>query len=148
MEKKDYRLASMPFSMCHVTIKRYGETCEEQAISVELWSYYTHVLTIDYHADDQSFELYASGTYSVTTARHINRFTTEFLGENMYHEIKRVCSKSDDKFPLVLAFDHTTKISPERAFFKALHNYYNHGKRFYDYTKSEIERFNAHRWCW
>ena len=107
MEKKDYRLASMPSAMCHVIIKRYGETCEEQAISVELWSYYTHVLTIDYHAHDQSFELHASGTYSVTIARHINRFTREFLGENLYHSIKNVCSKSEEEFPLVLALDCT-----------------------------------------
>ena len=146
MEKKDYRLSSMPSAMCHVVIKRYGETCEEQVISVELWSYYTHVLTIDYHADDQSFELHASGTYSRTTARHINRFTREFLGEDLYHEIKRVCAKSDEEFPL--AFDHINNISSERAFFKALHNYYNYGKRFHDYTKSEIERFNAHSWGW
>ena len=91
MEKKDFRLSSMPSAMCHVTIKRFGETCEEQSISVELWSYYTHVLTIYYHADDQSLELHASGVYSRTTAKHINRFTTEFLGENLYHLVKSVC---------------------------------------------------------
>ena len=148
MEKKDYRLDSMPSAMCHVVIKRYGETCEEQAISVELWSYYTHVLTIDYHADDQSFDLHASGTYSVTTARHINRFTKEFLGENLYHSVKSVCSKSDEEFPLVLALDCTNNKTAEQAFFKALERYSNYGKRFYDYTKSEKERFNAHSWGW
>lgn len=148
MEKKDFRLSSMPSAMCHVTIKRFGETCEEQSISVELWSYYTHVLTIYYHADDQSLELHASGVYSRTTAKHINRFTTEFLGENLYHLVKSVCAKSDEEFPLVLAFDCTNNKTAEQAFFKALQNYSNYGKRFYDYNKSEVERFNAHRWGW
>lgn len=147
MEKKDYRLDSMPSATCHVIIKRYGETCEEQAISVELWSYYTHVLTIDYHADDQRFELYASGVYSRTTSRHINRFTKEFLGENLYHLVKSVCAKSEEVFPLVLALDCTNNKTAEQAFFKALQNYSNYGKRFYGYSKAEVERLNA-RWGW
>ena len=145
MEKKDYRLASMPYAMCHVVIKRSGESCEEQTISVELWSYYTHVLTIDYHAESQRFELRASGTYSVSTAKHINRFTREFLGENLYHAVKSACLKSDEEFPLVLALDRTNNSTAKQAFLTALKPYVDHGKRFYDYTKSEIERFNAHR---
>lgn len=148
MEEKAFRLSSMPSAMCYVRIKRFGEHCEEQSIDAELWSYFTHVMTISYHVDNQSFEVRASGTYSRTTAKHINRFTTEFLGENLYHLVKSVCSKSDDEFPLVLALDCTNNKTAEQAFFKALERYSNYGKRFYDYTKSEKERFNAHRWGW
>ena len=36
-------------------------------------------LTVNYHAD-----------CSVTTARHVNRFTTELTGTNLYHELKKV----------------------------------------------------------
>lgn len=134
MEQKDYRLSSMPSAMCHIEIKRYGERCEEQSIEVNLWSYYTHVLTINYFADSQRLELSATGTYSTTTARHINRFTREFLGRSYYHEVT------------VAEFENSEYVLD--CFFKALDYYAKDGKRFYDYTKSEKERFNAHRWGW
>lgn len=147
MEKKDYRLISMPSAMCHVSIERSAESCADQPIEVNLWSYYTNVLTISF-SENQRLELYATGTYSATTARHINRFTKEFFGENLYHSVKCVCSKSDEELPLVLAIDCTTNKSAKEIFFKALERYSKYGKRFYDYTKSEKERFNAHRWGW
>lgn len=150
MEEKDYRLSSMPSAMCHVQIKRFGERCEEQSIEVNLWSYYTHVLTINYFADSQRLELSATGTYSTTTARHINRFTAEFLGRNYYHEIKSACDKNRrfnyDDFPVTVELANSE--FELGCFFKALDYYAKDGKRFYDYTKSEIERFNAHRWGW
>ena len=153
MEQKDYRLSSMPSAMCHVEIKRYGEHCEEQSIEVNLWSYYTHVLTINYFADSQRLELSATGTYSVTTARHINRFTAEFLGRNYYHEVKRACDyvtryNYAEPFDLVTVAEFENSEYELDCFFKALDYYAKDGKRFYNYTKLETERFNAHRWGW
>ena len=82
---KQYRLLSMPHAQCRVYIKRY----EDGSVSVELVSYITSTLIIHYNPRlDTKAALYCSGTYSVTTARHINRFTREFCGDNKYHECK------------------------------------------------------------
>lgn len=139
MEEKDFRLASMPYAQCHVKIKRYGERCEEQSIDVELWSYYTHVMSISYHADSQSFDVIASGTYSVTTARHINRFTKEFLGINLYHDVKRACTKelTSEWAKVPVAIENTVV---EQAFFNRLSYYDRYGKRFH----LRKENRNAH----
>lgn len=80
---KQYRLLSMPHAQCRVYIKRF----DNGGVSVELISYDTSVCIINYNPYIGS-ALYCSGTYSVTTARHINRFTREFCGDNKYHECK------------------------------------------------------------
>ena len=78
-----YRLLSMPHAQCRVYIKRF----DDHSVYVELVSYETSVLIINsYPAVGTA--LYCSGTYSVTTARHINRFTREFCGDNKYFECK------------------------------------------------------------
>lgn len=82
---KQYRLLSMPHAQCRVYIKRYGDG----SVSVELVSYETSTLIVHYNPRLYAKAmLYCSGTYSVTTARHINRFTREFCGDNKYHECK------------------------------------------------------------
>jgi len=130
MEKKDYRLASMPSAQCHVVIKRYGESDNsESAIEVELWSYATHVLTISY-SHDGVLKLEASGTYSVTTARHINRFTTEFLGSNYYHKVKTAINGFE--YFYVVFVRKCEDLDPVKtSFFSAIQRYNVSGKRFY-----------------
>ena len=80
---KQYRLLSMPHAQCRVYIKRF----DDESVSVELVSYETSVLIINSNPAIGT-ALYCSGTYSVTTARHINRFTREFCGDNKYFECK------------------------------------------------------------
>ena len=79
-----YRLQSMQSAQCHVVIATDEHDC---VVSASLVSYQTTVCKIYYSGAFVRMECY--GTYSNTTARHINRFTTEFCGENMYHECKR-----------------------------------------------------------
>lgn len=76
-----YRLHSMPHAQCHIRIER-----SKDSVSVELISYNTSVCFIE--LDENDLILYCSGTYSPTTAKHINRFTTEFLGRSHYFECK------------------------------------------------------------
>lgn len=79
--KESFRMHSMPYAQCHVNI-----THDEDGAEVELVSYNTSVCII--RENDNGITLYCSGTYSATTARHINRFTTEFLGRSHYYECK------------------------------------------------------------
>ena len=87
-ETNYYRLNSMPSAQCHIKITR-----DDIKIIVELVSYSTSVLRLTYDPTDETVEsnltMQSTGTYSNTTARHINRFTREFLGKNMYHRIKQ-----------------------------------------------------------
>ena len=76
-----YRLHSMPHAQCHIRIER-----SKNSVSVELISYNTSVCFIE--LDENDLILYCSGTYSNTTARHINRFTREFLKRSYYFECK------------------------------------------------------------
>lgn len=81
-----YRLMSMPFASCHVNFYRINGVLSK----AELVSYNTVMLTADY--DDSSIRLTVNYPVdcSVTTARHVNRFTTELTGTNLYHELKKV----------------------------------------------------------
>lgn len=81
MSVEKYRLHAMPEAQCHIVIQH-----DTTKTVVELISYSTSVLRVVY--DNNSIQLYCSGTYSTTTRRHINRFTTEFFGENMYYQCK------------------------------------------------------------
>lgn len=88
---KQYRLLSMPHAQCRVYIKRF----DDGSVSVELISYETSVCLINYNPVNGA-ALYCSGTYSVTTARHINRFTSEFCEYNRYHECKAALRNPDN----------------------------------------------------
>lgn len=85
-----YRLMSMPHAQCRVYIRRFIKS----GVSVELVSYETSVLVINSDPEVGTM-LYCSGTYSPTTARHINRFTREFCGDNKYHECKSALYNPD-----------------------------------------------------
>ena len=87
---RKYRLNSMRYAQCHVAITN-DMNCD--SVSIELISYSTSVckIILSRSSVGKIAELYASGTYSATTARHINRFTREFCGVNLYHDVKRVC---------------------------------------------------------
>ena len=89
MRVERYRMHSMPHAQCHIRIERLKDS-----VSVELVSYNTSVCRIE--EDGNDLTLYCSGTYSQTTAKHINRFTAEFLGRSHYHECKEALNKHDE----------------------------------------------------
>lgn len=118
--KEQFRLRSMPYAQCHVNIVH-----DEDGVEVELVSYSTSVCIIREH--DSGITLYCSGTYSATTARHINRFTREFLGRSHYQDCKsalEVDSKSETYpgFCWVAKYGHN---SPEHYTFDAATSLYD-----------------------
>lgn len=80
----DFRLDSMPSAQCHIRISRdkYGIVDE-----IDLISYSTLVCVLKRDIGNV-FNLWCTGTYSTTTSRHINRFTTEFCGNNYYYKCR------------------------------------------------------------
>lgn len=148
MESKDYRLNDMKSAMCHVNIKRFCDADEDDSITVELWSYYTKVLTITYTRFDDICSVRSRGYFSPTTARHINRFTSEFLGKNLYADIKSACGKDCGTMKIISVFSLEDNPKGYLAFARALESYSTEGKRFRDYTKSETERFKAYYGMW
>lgn len=84
---RDFRLQSMQNAQAHVRIEYDNDF---DSVSITLVSYTTEVLKIIATRTNSSVsaELFASGIYSVTTARHIRRFTEEFAGLSMYYTIK------------------------------------------------------------
>lgn len=126
MTSNRYRLESMPRAQCHVSIQRRSLKDVEAC----LISYETLVLVAQ-GTPDGGVRLLCSGTYSTTTARHINRFTKEFFGRNLYHSCKRAKSKSDLQFELV---DEYTFTSAEAERFRATVKRYEsgeHTRRYY-----------------
>lgn len=87
---RKYHLNSLRYAKCHVAITN-DLNCD--SVSIELISYTTSVckIILSRSSVGKTAELFASGTYSQTTARHINCFTREFCGANLYHEIKKAC---------------------------------------------------------
>lgn len=83
--QKSFKMKSMPYAQCRVVI---GISNYDNSALAQLWSYNTLVLEIDNVISTLRVHQYAPVNYSPTTARHVNRFTTEFLGRNFYHELK------------------------------------------------------------
>ena len=133
-----YKLRSMPSAMCHVTISQ-----DDVGAEITLRSYYTDVLNISVDDEHSSVTLFATGTYSVTTARHINRFTKEFFGINLYHEIKRELDGHNGG--CYVEISHSSDPEVYNSVYRAIHEYERYGITFHDYTKSQVERFRAHR---
>lgn len=104
---KQYRLMSMPYAQCRVSMKRF----DDGGVSLELVSYDTSVLFLNYNPEVGA-ALYCSGTYSTTTSRHINRFTREFCGENKYHECKSALHNPDKLF--AFGWYYVCDVNPER----------------------------------
>ena len=96
---RNYRLMSMPSAQCYVEILKEWDCPNDTEIkdaphrvTITLVSYSTRVcsIVIDPIASPPKMAVLASGTYSNTTARHINRFTQEFFGVNLYNTIRDV----------------------------------------------------------
>lgn len=86
MKIESYRLRSMPSAQCHVDFYIDGCYLKE----VRLVSYTTTILSVKYHGNDADVEVVYPVNCSRTTARHVNRFTTELLGTNEYHALKKL----------------------------------------------------------
>lgn len=82
-----YKLKSMPFASCHVEINRDSNN---KLVFISLFSYTSEVLRIyvDENLQFMCIPVDCAVDYSPTTARHVNRFTTEFFGKNLYYEFK------------------------------------------------------------
>lgn len=120
---KQYRLLSMPHAQCRVYIKRF----DNGSVSAELISYDTSVLLLNYNPD-QGAALYCSGTYSATTARHINRFTREFCEYNRYHECKAALRNPDNLF--AFGWYYVCNVEPE-CFLKMCERYESEARGYY-----------------
>ena len=81
-----YHLRTMPAAKCHVNF--YYDNCV--LVKAELVSYNTVMLTAEYDGNNIKLTVNNFVDCSSTTARHVNRFTTELTGTNLYHELKKV----------------------------------------------------------
>lgn len=89
MTTMNYRLRSMPSAQAHVEFVH--DNCNE-LVSIRLVSYRTPILEIDrVEKDDEDVwvtNVVFNPAYSSTTARHVNRFTSELFRRNYYYECK------------------------------------------------------------
>ena len=85
----NYHQRSMPYAQVHVEFVH--DNCNALA-SIRLVSYFTPILEIDRVEKDGEFvwvtNVVFNPAYSRTTARHVNRFTSELFGCNYYFECK------------------------------------------------------------
>ena len=81
-----YHLMSMPSASCHVNFYRNNGVLAK----AELVSYNTVMLTAEYDGSSIKLTVNHFVGCSHTTARHVNRFTAELTGTNLYHELKKV----------------------------------------------------------
>lgn len=88
MKSYNYRMISMPAANCHVEF-----IVDDFSIlrNVRLWSYNTLILDVTVGPDnadaiDIGINYYAG--CSATTSRHVNRFTTELTGSNLYFQCR------------------------------------------------------------
>lgn len=86
IKRKTYALQSMPYAQCSVAI--YYDTETGDPLEIRLYSYNTLVLQCEKGIDSISIKVHCPVNYSSTTARHVNRFTKELFGENLYHTLK------------------------------------------------------------
>lgn len=117
MKIEYYRLRSMPYAQCHVEL-----SVDDSGLfkSVTLVSYSTKILTLNY-----TDKVWCTVNYSVncsrTTARHVNSFTYEFFGRNLYYELRRMGTGSSKCY--------------EGVFYTSMAQfqwYLNNGKHFHD----------------
>lgn len=118
-DRKDYRLASMPSAQCHVRFYYSNGVLEE----VWLVSYNTVVIAIRGLETSNPYWS-CSGVYSRTTARHIGRFTQEFLGSNLYQSAKTIAMTGE---VIELDKSETIAVHQQVAFYEDGFG----GKKFY-----------------
>lgn len=87
MQITSYHLMTMPSAQCHVEFFRTDAGILKE---VRLVSYDTTMLTAVYDGHDVKLFVNHYVGCSNTTARHVNRFTVELTGTNLYHELKKV----------------------------------------------------------
>lgn len=112
----NYCLRSMPHAQCHVAFISDGGCLKE----VRLVSYSTTILSVKYNGTDADVEVMYPVDCSRTTARHVNRFTTELLGTNEYHALKKLgegCTMRFEGCAVCISNLHT--------------EYLNYGKQLY-----------------
>lgn len=117
MKIESYRLRSMPFAQCHVDF--YTDDCYLK--EVRLVSYTTTILSVKYHGCDADVEVVYPVNCSHTTARHVNSFTSELLGTNEYHALKKMgkgCMMRFEGMAVRISDFHN--------------NYRNYGKHFHN----------------
>ena len=89
MTTMNYHLRSMPYAQVHVEFVH--DNCNA-LVSIRLVSYSTPILVIDRVEKGGEFvwvtNVVFNPAYSRTTARHVNRFTSELFGCNYYFECK------------------------------------------------------------
>ena len=91
MKTKSYCLRSMPYAQCHVNIEH--TSFDGRLSSITLVSYRTPIIRLNFDRyANVELEVLFRVDFSATTARHVNRFTTEFLGKNWYHDLKKLYS--------------------------------------------------------
>lgn len=111
-----YHLRTMPAAKCHVNFYHNNGVLAK----AELVSYNTVMLTAEYDGNNIKLTVNHFVDCSRTTARHVNRFTTELTGTNLYHELKKVPEDG-----VYIVKDAAVCLS-DMAF-----KYENHGKRWY-----------------
>ena len=82
---KKFHLMSMPSAQTHV------EFVLDDGEIQGIWFYSYRTLELLIHKDESGkwvCKVCGYAGYSSTTARHFNRFTNEFFGQNMYFECK------------------------------------------------------------
>lgn len=90
MKSYNYHMISMPAANCHVEF-----IADDFSIlrNIRLWSYSTCILDVSVGPDNKdAIDILVE--YAVdcshTTERHVNRFTTELTGSNLYHQLKGI----------------------------------------------------------
>lgn len=90
MKSYNYHMISMPYANCHVEF-----IVDDFSIlrNIRLWSYSTRILDVSVGPDETDaidiFIDYYVGC-STTTARHVNRFTRELTGSNLYFQCRDI----------------------------------------------------------
>ena len=91
MKSCNYHMISMPYAKCRVEFIVDDFSCLS---NIRLWSYSTLILDVAVGLPDDGYACNVWVCYPAnctrTTARHVNRFTTELFGENKYFDFKGV----------------------------------------------------------
>ena len=89
MKSYSYHMISMPHANAHVEFITDNFGC---LANIRLYSYSTLMLDLSLNRSTYNgvLEVCHYVGCSMTTARHVNRFTTELFGENKHHELKKL----------------------------------------------------------
>ena len=103
MKSYNYHMFSMPSAKCRVEFVVDDLSCLR---NIRLWSYATLILDVAVGLPNDGYACNVMVCYPVdcshTTARHVNRFTTELFGENKYYDFKGVDSGTVVKCPYMM----------------------------------------------